>query len=531
MSERYSNLFTLPENLYVEGSPIVLVAGVLLKNNYTNIVVVQLKMKNISDKTIKALKVSIHAFDVYGKELSDIDECQYLDLFVSRNAEFGQKNAIVLPDHNTRSITVSIVSVIFVDNSVWEMREYGAFKPIPKQSYLKDVLKSDELAEQYKRETVKSSEFLPIDYLDLWLCSCGAINHDGESSCYSCKMTVKLLNEKLNFEVLEKGKKLFDEEVAKQRVLLEQEERVRKRKTKRIAIISSSISFVVVVIALITQVVIPSYKYNSAVVLMENAQYDEAIIAFEDLGKYKDSTDKAEICKLDKAYFEADKLFASGDYRSAYELFSTLEDYKDSEDRRIEAKNVADNDETYKNAVYLFNNQDFQGAREKFQLVKDYKDSLEFIRQIDAPLVYEKAKKEETQSILSAYKSYKELPADYLDTSERIKLIEKYVGYTGNFNYSSDIDNDILLRINIYIENDTIYAKFEKINSRGFTLFGYGEITSTDKEGFDYEVKDVFRGKNNIYYLSNTLIIRNSQNDNSETDCKGYRVGEVPTLN
>ena len=31
MSERYSRLFTLPENLYTEGSPLLIKAGALLK--------------------------------------------------------------------------------------------------------------------------------------------------------------------------------------------------------------------------------------------------------------------------------------------------------------------------------------------------------------------------------------------------------------------------------------------------------------------------------------------------------------------
>ena len=35
MAERYTRLYTLPENLYTEGAPLVIAAGALLKDNQT----------------------------------------------------------------------------------------------------------------------------------------------------------------------------------------------------------------------------------------------------------------------------------------------------------------------------------------------------------------------------------------------------------------------------------------------------------------------------------------------------------------
>ncbi len=63
MSERYSKLFSLPENLYTEGSPVIIAAGALLKDNSTGKLLVQLKFRNISDCVINAVKVKINAFD------------------------------------------------------------------------------------------------------------------------------------------------------------------------------------------------------------------------------------------------------------------------------------------------------------------------------------------------------------------------------------------------------------------------------------------------------------------------------------
>jgi len=35
MNERYTRVFSLPENLYATGSPVVIAAGALLKDNQT----------------------------------------------------------------------------------------------------------------------------------------------------------------------------------------------------------------------------------------------------------------------------------------------------------------------------------------------------------------------------------------------------------------------------------------------------------------------------------------------------------------
>ena len=63
MAERYSRLFTLPENLYTEGSPVIIAAGALLKDNQTGKVLAQLKLRSITEKDIQAVKVRLNLFD------------------------------------------------------------------------------------------------------------------------------------------------------------------------------------------------------------------------------------------------------------------------------------------------------------------------------------------------------------------------------------------------------------------------------------------------------------------------------------
>ena len=82
MSERYTKLFTLPANLYAEGAPVIVSAGNLLKDTQTGKVLAQLKIKNISPKTIKAAKLVIHALDTTGQPLDGDAEQEYLDLHI-----------------------------------------------------------------------------------------------------------------------------------------------------------------------------------------------------------------------------------------------------------------------------------------------------------------------------------------------------------------------------------------------------------------------------------------------------------------
>ena len=59
MSERFERLFNLPNNLYLEGSPIIISAGSLLKDTTTGSIVAQIKFHSVSKKVIKAGTISV----------------------------------------------------------------------------------------------------------------------------------------------------------------------------------------------------------------------------------------------------------------------------------------------------------------------------------------------------------------------------------------------------------------------------------------------------------------------------------------
>ena len=69
MGERYQKLYSLENNLYTAGSPVLIAAAVLLRDSYGKNLLAQVKLKNIGPRVIKAVKVAISMRDTTGAPL------------------------------------------------------------------------------------------------------------------------------------------------------------------------------------------------------------------------------------------------------------------------------------------------------------------------------------------------------------------------------------------------------------------------------------------------------------------------------
>ena len=400
MSERYTKLFALPENMYAEGAPVVVSAGNLLKDNQTGKVLAQLKIKNISPKAIKAASVLIHALDTTGKAHDGDVEQEYLDLSVKQGEEFGQKVAITLPNASTRGFSIEVKRAAFTDNSTWEATG-KAWEPLPVGESLSHWLSDAELVNQYRLQFGGKCEVAPTEHKDLWLCACGTWNQ-GEN-CYRCgKKKAALLTLDLDALKAEKDVRLAKEKA--EREAKEAEERAKAeakkaaaaaaaKKTKKIlAIVIPALVLCLAAVLLATQVIIPNGNYNKAKALLDAGQYDEAIEAFETLDGYKDSAEQISAAKDAKAeaerqvreaqieaenaaaYEKAEKLLNSGDYDSAITAFQALGNYRDSEQRTQEAKETK-TEAIYQAASAMEEQGKLYEAATTFYQVKDYMDS------------------------------------------------------------------------------------------------------------------------------------------------------------
>ena len=186
MSERYLKLFSLEENLYIPGSPVLIAAGALLKDTQTGRILGQLKLQNISDQPIKAATVEMIPLDTVGNPLGEPVSYQYLDLKVTRDAYWGSQDPIRFSDPSTRAYTASVKEVIFSDNSIWTAPN-SAWKALPAKTTLETQLDDFELATQYRMHFGMDCQYGYQTAEDLWYCPCGAVNHQGERACHSCQ--------------------------------------------------------------------------------------------------------------------------------------------------------------------------------------------------------------------------------------------------------------------------------------------------------------------------------------------------------
>lgn len=349
MSERFIRLYELQNSLYSVESPVIVSAGALLKDTQTNNMIVQLKFHSVSATPIKALKVGIAAFDIAGKEIEGVDEYQYLDLNIQNGYEFGSNKAIVMPDAVTRSFSIRNITVVLENGNVQDVSM--PMTALPKTTSLQSGLKDAELVKQYKLAVNDKSAYIPQETDDLWMCSCGEWNNG--SSCTKChgqKNTVfsayntSALANAMNIRLAEERQyrveqeRLAEKARADEAKRLEVEAKRRKEQTKKAKIALAIILPVVGIVLAFAcyfypDVIKPGREYQTAEELLNAGKYDEAIEAFEKLGDYKDSRERAQ----EIYYNEAEKLFTDGEYIAAATAFEKIGDYQDANEYAIKA--------------------------------------------------------------------------------------------------------------------------------------------------------------------------------------------------
>lgn len=334
MSERYSKVFSLPENLYTCQAPVVLAAGALLKDNQTGNILLQLKLHSVSSQTIKAVTVSIQPLDTAGQSLGEAISHPYLDLTAQREEEFGQRVPVPLPDPATRGVTVQVTEVVFADNTCWHTTG-DPWAPLPAPAAL-DTMEDAELARQFRLTYGAHCNNLPLLADSFWLCACGALNQATETRCSRCGIKQADLAA-LDLDALcqEKNRRVAAERAEASRLAAEAEAKRQKEAAtakaearkigKRAAIILPILAVVIAAAVLILPNRYKNATYQEAVSFLEAGAYDSAIPLFAELGDYKDSPDALQ-------YATALKLLEAKDYTAARTALEQLGDYRDAAD-------------------------------------------------------------------------------------------------------------------------------------------------------------------------------------------------------
>lgn len=487
MSERYTRLFSLPENLYSVGAPVVIAAGALLKDNQTGKVLAQLKIQNISDKAVKAATVSIAPLDTVGKPLGEAVSYQYLDLNAGRDAEFGQKTPVALPDAATRAFSASVSEVIFTDDTAWSTSEIP-WTPIFVNLSLEQALQDRELIKQFKIRYNEDSKYIFKKEQDLWLCVCGKINHQNEERCHKCRRWASVLAA-VDLDELKasKEKRL---EIAKQKAAEEKAAaEVKAKKVKKLAMIAVPIAVIAIIMGvLISENIQKNTTYNSALSFLEAGEYSRAIAIFEGLGDYKDSPSQIE---------EAERQQEEAAYQSYVSLLVDLIRYSDSRDElfdnmigsgiggeeefnnfiRSNVISESQKEGKYQVAVALSQNLYYEEAVEIFDSLGDYSDSAEQKEKIQAIM--------DEQLYTEAVSEYptSPVPLEYWST-----LLEKFSQISPDYQNTAQYVEELASVIQtISTMNGTYYGSTYTIDGETHTSYFTisGSECETDKPVLD----------------------------------------------
>ena len=379
MAERFAKLYSLPNNLFAEGSPIIISAGALLKDAQSGNIIAQVKFHSISEKLIRAVKISLSSFDVAGKALGDIEDYQYLDLDVGNGQEFGSNKAIIMPSAVTRSFSITSLVVVFGDGTTWESGVPLAALSEPKP--LMHVFGNGELQKQYRLETNDIAKYCPKEEQGIWQCACGFWNSGYIcAQCRSNKETIfaafdaAALTDRMNIRLAA--------ETEQKRSIAEKKNR-RIKRNKIIAIFTTALIVIVAAIVLaLNFIILPAINYGDAVALMNEGKYKDAIIAFELLDGYKDSESKIEECNtkiIEKRYNNALTLMSNAEYEDAILAFTALGDYRDCENKIAECR-LAILEKNYNDAITWMRDGNYENAISILAGIKDYKDSTELYK-------------------------------------------------------------------------------------------------------------------------------------------------------
>lgn len=396
-NKRFETIFESSESTYQEGSKVLIEKISLLKDNNDENLYVRCLFRSLTNQPIKALLIKVVARDVWRNIIAGVDEYQLLDLKTKIGDVFGQTIAILLPDKNTRSVDVFIKKVLYEDGRMIDIAEssYKIENPQP----LINVLKEKEVVDQYLRDTSKDSKYIPVEYNDIWRCSCGAVNLLGADTCYSCKITKNSNFQKLDYdslkqrsdEFIEAEKEKAEKERERQRILAEEarkkkqeeeerqrlekaaaeaEELRRKKKRKRIILAVFLLIFILGAGYATIWHIIPMIRYNKASDEISNNNYDAAYEIYTKLD-YKDSADKA----IETLYLKGEYLITQEKFAEAADTFEKIPTYRDSNDKYSFCKTEA----KYHEGIDKCNARDYEGAIAIFKELGNYSDAEEWI--------------------------------------------------------------------------------------------------------------------------------------------------------
>ena len=192
MNERYNPLFSLPENIYSDNSPVIISSGGLMMDNNTGTIFVYLNLKNIGKLPIARAKVEITCYDVARRTTAAPFVFEYFNVSAERGQVFGSQTAINILNPTVRSVYVKVIEVGFADNTLWKY-DGAPWTMLPKQAPIEGLITEGDAQDGFKSLFGPEAKFQPCRYKELWLCTCGEVNRSDEARCVRCNYPIDAL--------------------------------------------------------------------------------------------------------------------------------------------------------------------------------------------------------------------------------------------------------------------------------------------------------------------------------------------------
>lgn len=242
MASNYKELYKINERLWSLECPVLLETAGLFKNVNTNEVIALCKFRNITDKRLKAVYLSLICFGIDGEILHNELDYTYLDLSVLSNELFGEKSPISIPDKTTRKIDIAVIKVIFEDDTYWENNDSIILEPIVSVDRASSLGK---LKEVYKWKT--GFTHLPLEQSDYWICGCNSFNLATNQKCLDCGAEKDLVFSQANQEYLENTSMEYQEFLEQERRKVNEEAELKRRNDKKVRLIITAVAIVVLI--------------------------------------------------------------------------------------------------------------------------------------------------------------------------------------------------------------------------------------------------------------------------------------------
>ena len=174
--------FSLPEDLYQEGSPILIHKAELVRPEEGGDQIFRMDIENLGEKIIRDVKVELLLVDVNGALLEKTNIRYRRDIPPEGKTENWELSNI---SNDVDATLLGRGAVVFEDKTYW----YGhldTFSPMPKP---KSIPEKDIDVQQYQEHTSEENLYEPWQWHGLWRCSCGAVNTSDQ--CRKCKLEKK----------------------------------------------------------------------------------------------------------------------------------------------------------------------------------------------------------------------------------------------------------------------------------------------------------------------------------------------------